>query len=81
MDKCTHFLDICGEVRNFSEIVAVVACPNHDCRHVDLVSIFQVLLLNLNGTPDDDVVSVRPFTLRKDAGISAVDDYMLCRFK
>jgi hypothetical protein len=81
VDEGTHFLDIGGEMRNFSELIAVVASPDDNWRHIDLMCIFQVLLLDFDGAPNDDIVSVRPFALREDAGIGTVNNHVLSQFK
>jgi len=81
VDEGAHLLDIGGKVRNFSELIAVIARPDDDWWHVDLVCIFQVLLLNFYGTPNNYIISVGPFALRKDSSIGTVNNHMLRQFK
>ena len=50
-----------------SKFITIIASPNHNGRHVDFINISRSFLLDLDCSPDDDIVSVFMTALFKDS--------------
>ena len=51
-------LQLVGEMSNFSKLVSIVTRANYDWRHILLMSILKMVLLDLDCASYDDIVAV-----------------------
>lgn len=57
-NKCVDLVKVAREMRHFAELVPIVARADNHRWHINLVSVLEVLLLYLDGAPDNDEVAV-----------------------